>query len=153
MATVTSTVHAAMNAFVDGMLLRSTIAGDKVQVTSGYMGADSDAKESIQLTQWTPATQSWSMLGNRRREEEYTLAGLVWVMRPGKNEDVIREVRERAFELLAEIEDFLRLDPTIDGTTKVSELSAYPGDQGATPDGRWCQIDFEILCKKDLRSS
>jgi len=153
MATVTSTIDAAMIAFVDGMLARANIIADGVQVSSAYLGGDTAAKESIQLTNVPQAEQKWGMLGNRRRDEEYTLAGLIWVVKAGKNETIIREARARAFELLAEIEDFIRVDPTIGATTKVSELSRYPVDQGASAEGRWCQIDFEITCKKDLRSS
>jgi len=153
MATVTSTIHAAMNAFADGMLARANIISAKVQVSTGYLGGDSAAKESIQLTDVTPATQEWGLIGNRRRNEEYTLNGLIWVLKAGKNETVIRLARARAFELLAEVEDFLRLDPTIASTTLVSELASYPLDQGANQEGRWAQVDFAIACKKDLRSS
>jgi hypothetical protein len=153
MATVTSTIHAAMNAFGDGMLARANIISAKVQVSTGYLGGDSAAKESIQLTDVTPATQEWGLIGNRRRNEEYTLNGLIWVLKAGKNETVIRLARARAFELLAEVEDFLRLDPTIASTTLVSELASYPLDQGANQEGRWAQVDFAIACKKDLRSS
>lgn len=152
MTTTTSTIHAAMNAFVDGMLARANIVAGGVQVTSGFLGQDQARHESIQLFEVRNAEQSWGMLGNRRRNEEYTIVGGIGVRRAGKNEDVIRAVRERAFELLAEIEDFLRVDPTIGNTTRVSELSRYPVQQGADSEGRWCQIDFEITCNKDLRS-
>ena len=104
MATVTSTIDAAMIAFVDGMLARANIIADGVQVSSGYLGGDTAAKESIQLTDVPSAEQKWGMLGNRRRDEEYTLNGLIWVVKAGKNEAVIREARARAFALLAEIE-------------------------------------------------
>lgn len=152
MATVTSTIHAAMCAFVDGMLARPNILADDVQVASGFLGGDADQAESIQLFEVRTAEQSWGVIGTRRRDEEYTIVGGIGVRRAGKNELVIREVRARAFELLAEIEDFLRTDPTIGGTTKVSELARYPVEQGADAEGRWVQIDFEITCKKDLRS-
>lgn len=151
MATITSTIHAAMNAFVDGLALRGGLSG--VQISSAPLGADSARFESIQLTDVPDADQKWGMLGNRRRDEHYTLNGLIWVFGAGKTETDIRTVRARAIELLAEIEDFLRTDPSIGGTTKVSELSRYPMEQGANAEGRWCQIDFEISCEKDLRSS
>lgn len=140
-----------MNAFVDGLASRAGLFG--VQVSSGYLGADSDAYESIQLVDVSPANQQWSMIGNKRRDEEYTLQGIIWVVQAGKGETVIRAARDRVFALLAEIEDFLRVDPTIGSTTRVSELSAYPLEQGANDRGRWCQISFEVSCKKDLRSS
>lgn len=142
-----------MDAFVDGMLARANIISASVQVVSGYVGGDAAAKESIQLTDWGPAEQRWGVLGNRRRDEEYTLNGLIWVTKAGKTEAAIRSARDRAFALLAEVEDFLRTDPTIGGTTKVAELAAYPGEQGANEEGRWVQISFEIRCSKDLRSS
>lgn len=151
MATVTSSIPAAMDAFVAGMVARPALDG--VQVASGYLGADSDFKQSIQLTGASRAEQVWGMLGNRRRDEEYSLDGLIWVMVAGKNEAVIKLARDRAFELLAEIEDFLRDDPTLADTTLVSQLGAYPFEQGANAEGRWCQVDFAINCKKDLRSA
>ena len=142
-----------MDAFVAGMLARELIATDRVQVASGYLGEDSSQKESIQLTGAGSADQEWGALGNRRREETYVLQGLIWALAPGKNEKAIKAARDRAFELLAEVEDFLRTDPTIDNTVKVSHLTAYPFEQGANVNGRYCQIDFEITCEKSLRSS
>ena len=102
------------------MAIRANIVSAKVQVASGYLGDDSDRHETIQLIGATSASQRWGALGNRRREEEYTLAGVVYVLEAGKSEPAIKDVRDRAFELLAEIEDFLRLDPTIGNTVKVA---------------------------------
>lgn len=154
MATVTSTIPAVMDALVDNLLARPLIVSDMVQVTSGPVGISDTAQgESIQLYSVTSAEQKWMMLGNRRREEEYVVQGAIEVHRAGKGEDVIREVRSRSFELLAEIEDMLRLDPDIGGLVLSSELTAYPMDQGATKAGRWCEVAFEVTCKKDLRSS
>lgn len=150
MATVTSVAHAFMVALADTLALRANLAG--VQIATGWLGGDSDARESIQLTA-VRAEQRWGMVGNRRRDEEFTVEGTIWVTRAGKNEPVIREARERAFALLAEIEDCLRVDPTVGNIAKGSQVSAYDLDQGATTDGRWCQVELEILVNKDLRSS
>lgn len=153
MNTVTSSAPAAMDAFVEGMLARENVATWKLQVSSGYLGEDSSQKESIQLTHVSNANQEWGALGNRRREEEYTIHGFAWALAAGKNEPAIKAARDRAFELLAEVEDFLRLDPTIGNTVKVAHLTAFPFDQNANVNGRYCQIDFEITCEKSLRSS
>lgn len=150
MATVTSVAHAFMVALADKLALRANLAG--VQIATGWLGGDSDARESIQLTA-VRAEQRWGMVGNRRRDEEFTVEATIWVTRAGKNETVIREVRARAFALLAEIEDCLRVDPTVDNTARVAQVSTYDMDQGATTAGRWCQLDFEILVNRDLRSS
>lgn len=150
MATVTSVVDAFMVALADKLALRANLAG--VQIATGWLGGDSAAMESIQLTA-ARAEQRWGMVGNRRRDEEFTVEATIWVTRAGKNETVIREVRARAFALLAEIEDCLRVDPTVDNTVRVAQVSTYDMDQGATTAGRWCQLDFEILVNRDLRSS
>lgn len=151
MATVTSSIPAAMTAFVEGLQAREGL--DKVQVSSAYLGADSGSHESIYLVGVSLAEQEWLMVGNRRREEKYTIDGVIWVMRAGKMESDVVVARERAFELLAEIEDYIRVDPTIGGTVKVGQIAAYPFQQGVLPEGRVAWIDFEIRCEKDLRSS
>lgn len=150
MATVTSVVDAFMVALTDKLALRSGLEG--VQVASAWLGGDAAADESIQLD-GARAEQAWGALGNKRRDEEFTVDGMIWVRVAGKDEPIIRETRGRAFELLAEVEDCLRVDPGVNGTVKVCGVATYELEQGANTDGRWCQLNFEIRCEKDLRSS
>ena len=150
MATVTSIAHAYMAALADALAARTGLFG--VQIATGWLGGETAARESIQLTA-VRGTQQWGMLSNRRRNEEFTIEATIWVGEPGKNETVIRSVRARAVELLAEIEDELRVDPTVGNIAQVSQVTAYDLDQGSNQSGRWCQIEFEITVNKDLRSS
>lgn len=144
----TSAVHSFMSSLVDLLLAEPALAG--VQVTSGHLGADS-APESLQLVS-TPADQEWGALGKLRREERFRVQAIAWVSKPGANEAVIRAARARAFELLAEVEALLRTDPTVNGVVRVAALVSYELDQGASPQGRWCQIDFEIEANRSLPS-
>lgn len=150
MATVTSIAHAYMVALADALALRTGLFG--VQIATGWLGGDSAARESIQFTA-VRGTQQWGMLSNRRRNEEFVIEAGIWVVEPGKGEDVIRTVRARALALLAEIEDELRVDPTVGNVAQVSQVTSYNLDQGGNTSGRWCQIEFEITVNKDLRSS
>lgn len=149
MATVTSIAHTYMVALADALTARPGLDG--VQVATGWLGGDS-ARESIQFTA-VRGTQQWGMLSNRRRNEEFVIEATIWAVEPGKGEDVIRTVRARALALLAEIEDELRVDPTVGNVAQVSQVTFYNLDQGATTAGRGCQIEFEITVNKDLRSS
>lgn len=149
MTTETSAVHAWLNAFADALAARANLAG--VLITTGYV-ADVGRLEAIQIGDTIEGEQEWSLLGNRRRKEQFRINGIIWVSKPGKGETVIRAARERAFVLLAEIEDELRLRPTVSATNKLSALTRYTVDQGASTDGRWAQIDFEVSNWKELAS-
>lgn len=150
MATVTSAVGKLLDALVDALMARPGLVG--VQVTSGWVGGDTDARETIQLT-GARSDQRWGALGNRRREEDISVEGVVFVVSPGKGESAIRAARNRALGLLAEIEDALRTDPTVALAVKAAQLSSVQLDQGATTAGRWCQIDIVIDATADLRSA
>ena len=149
MTTTTSQLHVVKNAIVDGLAMRAGLAG--VQVASAYLGKDTKA-ESIQIGVGDELNQSWSQIGNRERQEDMIIRGIVWVMKPGADEAVIRTTRARAVALMAEIEDFLRVDPSIGGLVKVSEIVPKSCTEHANPDGRMCQVDFDVHTMNRLRS-
>lgn len=148
MAIELTKAHTIMNALADALAARAGL--DSVQVATAPLGKDT-AREAIVLADGR-ASQEWGSIGAKSRDEELTIAGLVWVTRPGAGETVIRETRARAFALLAEIETHLREDPTALGSLKWYEFTSYTLDQGANDLGRWVQIDFEIVAKGRLSS-
>lgn len=150
MTTETSTFDTFLNALADGLAQKPELAA--VQIATSALGGETDRHESIQFYE-VEMEQSWGMLGNRRREEEYTVRGTIWTFRPGKNEPAIREARGRLRALLAAIEDFLRVDPTVGNVVKVCQLTNGRLEQGANSDGRWCQFDFDIVVNHSLSSS
>ncbi len=147
--TTTSSVHAFKNALVDGLAGRPALAG--VQVVSAPLTAKDAARESIQLGD-VDGEQEWSALGKLAREERYTVDVMVWVVRPGSDEAVFRDVRGRAFALFAEVETFLRSDPTVGNVARVSAIRRPEVTEGANPEGRVCRIDFQVAVEKRLPS-
>lgn len=147
--TTTSSIHAFKNALVDGLLARAGLAG--VQVVSAPLTSKDAARESIQLGD-VDGEQEWSALGKLAREERYTVDVMVWVIRPGGDEGVVRDVRGRAFAIFAEVEDFLRADPTVFSVARVSAIRRPEVTEGANPEGRVCRIDFQVAVEKRLPS-
>ncbi len=147
--TTTSSVHAFKNALVDGLLARSGLAG--IQVVSAPLISKDAARESIQLGD-VDGEQEWSALGKLAREERYTVDVMVWVLRPGSDEADFREVRARAFAIFAEVEDFLRADPTVGQIARVSAIRRPEVTEGANPEGRVCRIDFQVAFERRLPS-
>ncbi len=148
MPTVTSKAAAVLDAITDGLSARAALAG--IQIASGPMRFESSS-DSIQFFQ-VDISQEWGALGRKRREEEGVLKGAVWVMKPGKDEAAVRATRDRAFVLLGEIEDFMRVDPSIGGVVRVSQIRPGVLDQGAN-EGRWVELDFEIRYEVRLQST
>jgi hypothetical protein len=151
MPTTTSGISAWINAFADAMAVRANIVSWNVQVVTGFV-SDTDRRDSLQIGDIIEGEQEWGVIGNRRRDEKFRVNSIIWVNRPGKGDAVIRAARTRAFEILAEVEDELRLRATVTATVKVAALTRYTVEQGASTDGRWCQVDFEVSNWKDLPS-
>jgi hypothetical protein len=148
-ATQPSRLDTLLVAICDGLALRAGLAG--VQIGSGPLG-DSTERESIQFVGGNLA-QEWGSIGKLEREESIELAGSVWVRKEGGGETVIREARARAFVLLAELEDFLRADPSVGTAIRVGALARGVLDQGAGDGYRWVELEFLIQAGKRLQSS
>lgn len=155
MAITPSTLWVFYKAFRTRMRLRANITAWGVAVLAAPSGEPVPA-ESIQLF-GTSLNQQWGLLGNRRREEQYTVRGGIFVKRRGAGEDIADVVRDRVGELLAEVEDELRTTPNVGIASPrvIAEFSASGSeiDQGAEDDGRWCAIDFSIAVKASLTST
>lgn len=107
-----------------------------------------DPKEKIEL--WRVASESefasfGASQGHPKHDEVFTLSGAVDATAPGKGEEAIEPARTRAYALFAELEDFVRDDPTF-GNDRVIKSILRTGDcdQGIRDARRWCQIAFDI---------
>jgi hypothetical protein len=67
-------------------------------------------RELVMVGGTVDGEQTWTSFGPRRREETYRLELAVQVLRPGLTQ---QQATERAFELLAVIEDVLRTTPDL----------------------------------------
>jgi hypothetical protein len=90
--------------------------------------------------------QDWATIGGRVREETYDLSLLVSVVREGQDQ---QGATERAFDLLAEVEDALRSDPTVtDAVLMASVGGRVDLAELASPDGmrRGAHLAAQIHC-------
>lgn len=146
----TTRVHALKLALADGLGDWPGLAG--VQISSGYLG-DETAKESIQLTGPDDIGQEWAALGRKSKDETITLEGFAWTVQPGAGETAIRAARARVIALAAEVELFLKSDPSLGGVVKWSAFKAAGLREGAHPDGRSAQLTFTVEAFSRLQSA
>jgi hypothetical protein len=78
-----------------------------VQVTYNFPSTAPE-REWVMVGDITWTKDDWGPFGQRARDEEYRIVLFVNVLRPG---DSAQESAERAFELLAVVEDLLRAKP------------------------------------------
>lgn len=142
-----STFHSFITALRDELIEREGLQG--VQVTSAPVGNETDPGESVWFHD-IDLTQTWGLIGNRRRDETFTVEGVVWVQREGAGEDLADEVRGRAHEILSEIGDTLRVKVTTDRRFKGAEFARARIAQGFNDGGRICRIDFAISVNESL---
>lgn len=158
MATHASTVPAYLDALKAALDARSIVAtdGGVVTVTTAPSG-EPVPLECIQLF-GTNGDQQWGALGNRRRNETYTIAGGIYVQQAGYGETTAKAARDRVYALLAEVEDCLRLDPGVGGSVRQSELLSADLTQGIASGGdeggaRYAALAITISVKAELVSS
>lgn len=139
---VVSTIPACLDALVTRLQARPGLAG--VEVTSGPLGIDDTAAESIQFDN-VEADQDWASAIRRSRDETYTIRGFLWIVQPGADEPAIKAARDRAFELFDELALALHEDPTLGGVVRTAQVRRPRLDQGIWGDGsRAARIQFAI---------
>ena len=142
----TSTIPAVLDELKTALELRAGLVG--VTVFSAHMGDEvTRAPEAIVLGLDVPFEQNFASLGAQSRDEEYTIEGVVLTTQPGAGEDAAKAARDRAFYIVAEIEDQLRAD------AKLGERALWAGfgtgrfQQGTGDRTRIAAIEFGIKVK------
>jgi hypothetical protein len=152
MATHTSTVPAVLDAIKALLDARSALSTAGVVVTTAPSG-DPIPAESIQLF-GTNGDQEWAAIGNRRRRESYTIRSGIFVIRRGAGAAVWDAARERAYAILAELEDAIRVMPTLGLADRVIvQLARVDLDQGPQDNGRWAALDIDLAVTAELVSN
>lgn len=119
-----------MNALHDGLTGR--LSG--VRVNYGPALPD-PGRESVNIL-GLEGEQNWAGLGQLAKEEIYTVEVLILVIREGQQ---TQPAVERAYELLAELEDELResaMAPTMDNTVRVAAVETVNLEVGASDQTR-----------------
>lgn len=109
-----STAPAFKDALFDALAARGGLSG----VTVSYGVPLGAPREFIALTDIS-GSQEFAALGQLAKNETYVLDVYVSVLREGNQQ---QQCTERCFAIAAEIEDYLRTNPTVNNTVRVAEL-------------------------------
>lgn len=98
----------------------------------------------------------WAAIGRGSRKEEYTLEGLIHVVRKGATEAKAKEARDAAADIANALADAVRdlsspdhlseLADEVDASqvTALSVIATNLDQGGAAGQSRWAQVDFDI---------
>ena len=137
----TSTVPAFKAALLAALQARPTLS--TVQVTYGAP-LPSPADEYVWLAD-ADGEQETAALGAQRREEYYDLTVYVAVYRAGEDQQA---TTERAFELVAELEEVLRADATVGGVVRVAVVAGpFRLEEMASDTHRGAQVTVTVAVR------
>lgn len=115
----TSTIPTFKDALLTRLKARTGLSG--VQITYGWPNG-AVSRESIMLG-GASGSQEFRTIGATQKMETYTLDVYITVIREGHGRQ--QNADERALELMGEIEDELRDDPTVNNTVLTAELARF----------------------------
>lgn len=144
----TSTIPAAIDALLTALRASEDLA-DPVKVVDGYprfritnidLVSVGGKDEPVASGEQTPAA-----LGGQRREERYSLAVYCSSSRGGEDQ---KTVRDRAFALMAAVEDVLRADGTLGGVVRFAQvgggITLLETDADTAPAGVFAEVGFLV---------
>lgn len=149
----TTTVTALLPALRDS--LQAMPALSDVIVSTVPLADTAGIPESIEFGS-LEQNQDYSALGNKRKKEEYTLHGWIIITKYGAGEQVGVEARDRAYDILGELDECLTVDPTVGGIVQKATLTNHRLTQvitGETGNQRGAVIDFDISVTATLTRS
>lgn len=115
----TSTIPAFKSALLSRLQGRAGLSG--VQVTYGW--PNGAVKRESMMLGGVSGTQEFRTIGATQKMEEYALDVYITVIREGQAHQ--QNADERALALMAELEDELRDDPTVNNTVLTAELGRF----------------------------
>lgn len=136
----TSTATAFRAALITALSARSSLTG--VQIGYG-MPAGALSREHMLLGNLT-GTQEFRAIGAQHKFEEFEQTMHIGVVREGQQQQACDE---RAFALMAELEDVLMDDLTVGGTVMTAELSGYRLEPLASETTREARLTTTITVK------
>jgi hypothetical protein len=156
----TSSIPAFFDALKALLDARPGIIGPPaVTVATADLGTDTP-KEAIILYGALGPRESVGLRGPQgiSADENVTVRGAIWIVKPGQGDVVIppataspiKQARDRAAAILAELEQTLKANPTVSGTCQYAAVSSSGHEAGANDEGRWHQLNFEITYRARL---
>jgi hypothetical protein len=140
MATASS-LGAFLDALRDALCERDGLSG--VRVFTGPVGEKDIGPENIVLAvEETGVDQDYPTVPQRESFETYEVEGRIWIVKPGSGESVIKAARDRALEILTQVQSECIGNDTMDGTVRDVLLVSYTMSQFALDAARDCRIAF-----------
>ncbi|MEZ5236812.1 MAG: hypothetical protein R2749_29585 [Acidimicrobiales bacterium] len=128
---------------VIALLDAATWPGSKPQISFGI--PRTIEREAIVVGGTTNSDQDWSLLGGRRRQEDYYLQ--LWI---NVEHTTQREATERAVEILGVVETALRATPNLGGVLPVGQWAEIRNPlltEGPGTESYEAEISFDIHVK------
>lgn len=156
MASPTWTAFEYMTALRDLLRARTNLAGVRVD-SAPVSKDDANAKEIITMIDVDTEQDPAAIGPPNRQMEEYTLEGVIQVLKTGKGEDVAVQARDRAGELFAEVELQVQETPDMGLNTpatlqviRYSSITRKVLRQGIQTNYRRAVVEWEITVKTKI---
>jgi hypothetical protein len=128
-----------------GLVARAALSG--ISILSGPSPRE-PKKEGIEIQRVEIRQDFANIKPAPSRDEEYEIVGIAWAQSPGNAETDIKDVRDRVFEFVNEIEAYLRGAPTL-GVTGVlwAHLTVVDFTQGFFKSDRNAKVSWRIAVR------
>ena len=142
MATASS-LGAFLDALRDALGERHGLTG--VRVFTGPVGEKDIGAENIVLAgEETGVDQDYPTVPQRESFESYDVVGSIWIVKQGGGESAIKAARDRALEILTEVQSECIANDTMTGTVRDVLLVSFTMTQFALDAARDCRIAFTL---------
>ena len=148
--TTTSMVIAVLQALQARLQARPGLSG--VRVFALPQGPQDLGREYIVLATRIPGRQEFPFASKAIKNDAFTLNGVIGRVEPGKGDEAALGSMQRVMDLFAEIEDALRVDPSLGGLDVTAQVEGYEHSPGATDAGRVHEMTFEVRVDARLMS-
>jgi hypothetical protein len=133
----------------DALVARPGLAG--VRIFTGPVGEKDIGQENIVFAvEETGVAQDFPTAGQREAFESYEVEGRIWIVKPGSGENAIAAARERALEILGEVQSECTANMTMDDSVRSLLLTSFSLNQLPLDAARDCRIAFNIEVKANF---
>lgn len=110
-----------------------------------------EVTESIEFGYRIAGTQGWAALGQRARNDDYAVTGIIWKAADGAGEATAKEARDWVYTTFGELEEALRDDMHLSDTLVIGcQLIRADFSQWYDDRKRMARLEFDIAAKSRI---
>lgn len=110
-----------------------------------------EVTESIEFGFRITGTQGWAAMGQRSRNDDYTVTGIIWKAVDGAGEATAKEARDWVYTTFSELEESLRDDMHLSDTLVIGcHLTRADFTQWYDDRKRMARLEFDIEAKSRI---